>query len=253
MSDQDDTKTTEDKIPENQQDSIENEQESIEEAGTQYDDSVDTAVQAVKAPETLSKRGLIGAAAAFFVGAGVFLLMAVQMSSKIGQVDDMLNALTKRAVNMNTAISSFDELNDTIQEMGVIQAQFSDQQNLLSMTVTELKTQIPAVAAQRVATENAVVSAKINELGAVLNKQSHNITKVRESISGLSSRVKKFEEQLTDVKRLTADVDALITLERENYLAVLKRQSLLQEAQSGKQVVKVPRNPDLIFYSVKTP
>jgi len=181
------------------------------------------------------------------------LLMAVQMSSKIGQVDDMLNALTKRAVNMNTAISSFDELNDTIQEMGVIQAQFSDQQNLLSMTVTELKTQIPAVAAQRVATENAVVSAKINELGAVLNKQSHNITKVRESISGLSSRVKKFEEQLTDVKRLTADVDALITLERENYLAVLKRQSLLQEAQSGKQVVKVPRNPDLIFYSVKTP
>ena len=97
------------------------------------------------------------------------------------------------------------------------------------------------------------IKSQINQLENTLNKQNLTIANVTKSMVGLSSRIEKFEERLVDVKRLTEDVDALVTLEREDYLEVLKRQAILQEAQGGKQIVKVPRDPDLIFYSIKTP
>ena len=74
-------------------------------------------------------------------------------------MDDMLNALTKRAVSMNSAIASFEELNITIQDMGAIQDEFLDQQNLMLIAVNEIKTQIPAETAFKVAAENAVVGS----------------------------------------------------------------------------------------------
>jgi len=191
--------------------------------------------------------------AAFFFGATLFLVMAWQMSSKVSEVDDMLTALTKRAVTMNSAISSFQELNVTIQDIGDIQTQFLDQQDLMLFAVNELKTQIPAQTALKVSNENALIGSKINKLEGTLDKQSITVAKVTKSMVDISSRIEKFEKSLVDVKRLTDDVDALITLERENYMEVLQRQTILQEAQGGKQVVKVPRDPNLIFYSIKTP
>jgi hypothetical protein len=181
------------------------------------------------------------------------LIMALHISNKVSQVDDMLNALTKRAVIMNSAISSFGELNVTIQEMGEIQQQFLDQQDLMLIAVNEIKTQIPAETAFKVAAENAVVGSKISQIEDAVDKQSRTVANVTKSMAGLSSRIEKFEKSLVDVKRLTDDVDALVILERENYMEVLQRQTILQEAQAGKQVVKVPRDPNLIFYSIKTP
>ena len=233
--------------------SLDEDQEHVAEAEAEAEAEAAEVLTADKAPSVASSRMLFSSTAAFCLGAILFLAMALQVSNKVGQVDDMLIALTKRAVNMNTAISSFEELNGTIQEMGDIQEQFLDQQNLLLIAVKEIKTQIPAEAAQKVATQNAAVGLKINQLENTLNKQNLTIANVTKSMVGLSSRIEKFEERLVDVKRLTEDVDALVTLEREDYLEVLKRQAILQEAQGGKQIVKVPRDPDLIFYSIKTP
>ena len=207
----------------------------------------------LKAPKDSSNLMVFSGIAVFFFGATVSLVMAWHMSNKISQVDDMLSALTKRAVTMNSAISSFVELNVTLQEMGEIQGQFSDQQDLMLISVDEIKTQIPAEAAQKVAEENTEVYSKINKLEDTLGKQSQNFANVTKAMAGLSSRIDNFENRLGDVKRLTDDVDALITLERENYMEVLQRQTMLQEAQAGKQIVKVPRDPNLIFYSIKTP
>ncbi len=206
-----------------------------------------------KGKDSSGKVMLLSGTGAFFLGATLFLIMALNISSKISQVDDMLNALTKRAVSMNSAIASFDELNETIQEMGEMQDQFLDQQNLMLTSMNEIKTQIPAEIASSVATENGVVASKINQLENTLGQQSRTVADVTKSMVGLSSRIENFEKSLVDVKRLTADVDALVTLERQNYMDVLQRQTILQEAQAGKKVVKVPRDPNLIFYSIKTP
>jgi DNA repair exonuclease SbcCD ATPase subunit len=221
--------------------------------GTPESDNLQKIEQMLVSRNAASKQMYVGAMATLFIGAGAFILMAAQLTSKVGQVDDMLEALTKRAVNMNAALSAFDELNETIQEMGIIQAQFSDQQGLLSTTVTALKTEIPEMAARKVAIENTVVANKISVLESSLKSHGEHISKASASIESLSSRINKFEGSLKNVANLNADVKALVTLERENYLAVLKRQSMLQEAKSGEQVIKVPRDPNLIFYSLKTP
>jgi hypothetical protein len=215
--------------------------------------AVEKIEQMLKSRNSASKQMYIGAMLTLFIGAGAFILMAAQLTSKVAQVDDMLEALTKRAVNMNAALSAFDELNETIQEMGIVQAQFSDQQSLLSTSVTSLRTDIPETAARKVAIENAVVSNKIGVLQTSLKSHGDDVAKVSKAVAALASQLNQFENKLKDVERLNADVKALVTLERENYLAVLQRQSLIQEAQSGEKVVKVPRDPNLIFYSLKTP
>ena len=112
-----------------------------------------------KAQNASGKLMSFSAPAAYFLGAALFLVMALSISNKVSQVDDMLNALTKRAVSMNSAIASFEELNITIQDMGAIQDEFLDQQNLMLIAVNEIKTQIPAETAFKVAAENAVVGS----------------------------------------------------------------------------------------------
>jgi len=228
--------------------------EAEETAPTAADDgSVERIESMLQARASASRQMYIGALATLVVGAVAFMLMAAQLTSRVGQVDDMLEALTKRAVNMNAALSAFDELNETIQEMAIVQAQFSDQQSLLSTSVTSLRSDVPESAARKVAIENVVVSNKIGLLQTSLKTHGDHVTKLSQDVRSLATRINQFETKLKDVSRLNADVQALVALERENYLAVLQRQSLIQEAQSGDKVVKVPRDPNLIFYSLKTP
>ncbi len=228
--------------------------EAEETAPTAADDgSVERIESMLQARASASRQMYIGALATLVVGALAFMLMAAQLTSRVGQVDDMLEALTKRAVNMNAALSAFDELNETIQEMAIVQAQFSDQQSLLSTSVTSLRSDVPESAARKVAIENVVVSNKIGLLQTSLKTHGDHVTKLSQDVRSLATRINQFETKLKDVSRLNADVQALVALERENYLAVLQRQSLIQEAQSGDKVVKVPRDPNLIFYSLKTP
>ena len=228
--------------------------EAEETAPTAADDgSVERIESMLQARASASRQMYIGALATLVVGALAFMLMAAQLTSRVGQVDDMLEALTKRAVNMNAALSAFDELNETIQEMAIVQAQFSDQQSLLSTSVTSLRSDVPESAARKVAIENDVVSNKIGLLQTSLKTHGDHVTKLSQDVRSLATRINQFETKLKDVSRLNADVQALVALERENYLAVLQRQSLIQEAQSGDKVVKVPRDPNLIFYSLKTP
>jgi uncharacterized phage infection (PIP) family protein YhgE len=217
------------------------------------DGSVERIEAMLKVRASAGRQMYIGALATLVVGAVAFMLMAAQLTSRVGQVDDMLEALTKRAVNMNAALSAFDELNETIQEMAIVQAQFSDQQSLLSTSVTSLRSDVPESAARKVAIENVVVSNKISLLQTSLKSHGDHVSKLSKDIKSLSTRINQFETKLKDVPKLNADVQALVALERENYLAVLQRQNLIQEAQAGDKVVKVPRDPNLIFYSLKTP
>ena len=41
-------------------------------------------------------------------------------------------------------------------------------------------------------------------------------------------------------------------LEKENYLQVLERQADLQEKQSDRNPIKVPRDPNMVFYSISS-
>ena len=71
------------------------------------------------------------------------------------------------------------------------------------------------------------------------------------SINELGMQLTSFDTKVSTLEALGESVDALVTLEKQQYLSVLKRQADIQQAQSGQQLPQVPRDPDIIFFSDK--
>ncbi len=180
---------------------------------------------------------LIGAVTILVVSVGVFSFMAQQLNAKTNQVDSMLVALSQRVVNMNSALSLFDEIKGTMNSLAIEQAQFSDTQNDLIASVRNaerlagaLKNDVPEAAAMRVSQSTAVVVKQVDALAARVAKQSADVAKVTKSVAVLATQLSSMQGQVGNVKALNADVQSLITLERAKYLDVLQRQVALEEA-----------------------
>ena len=198
---------------------------------------------------------LIGAVTILVLSVGVFGFMAQQLSSKTTQIDAMLVALSKRVVNMNSALSLFDEINSTMNNLAIEQASFSDAQMSLIESVKNaerlagaIKSDVPEAAAKRVSTETAKVVKDIKSL-------RNDVSKVSKSVSDLSSRVKtqannlkKMQGQVGNIKALNADVQSLITLERAKYLDVFRRQVALEESRELGEEPDEEDIPSVVSY-----
>ena len=198
---------------------------------------------------------LIGAVTILLLSVGVFGFMAQQLSSKTTQIDAMLVALSKRVVNMNSALSLFDEINSTMNNLAIEQASFSDAQMSLIESVKNaerlagaIKSDVPEAAAKRVSTETAKVAKDIKSL-------RNEVSKVNKSVSALTSKVqtqakslKTMQGQVGNVKALNADVQSLITLERAKYLDVLRRQVALEESRELGEEPDEQDIPSVVSY-----
>ena len=61
--------------------------------------------------------------------------------------------------------------------------------------------------------------------------------------------MKCLEKQVSNVKKLNADVEALIALEKENYLDVLQRQVAVEEARQAEGMPVEPEPaPSIVVY-----
>jgi len=109
---------------------------------------------------------------------------------------------------------------------------------------------MPEAAAKRIAIETDKVATEVVALKEEVNHVHQYITKVSNVTDLLNEQISKVELELANAKKLNSDVEALVTLEREKYLDVLERQTDLQQRQKGTAVV--PRDPNLIFYSIET-
>ena len=198
---------------------------------------------------------LIGAVTILLLSVGVFGFMAQQLSSKTTQIDAMLVALSKRVVNMNSALSLFDEINSTMNNLAIEQASFSDAQMSLIESVKNaerlagaIKSDVPEAAAKRVSTETAKVVKDIKSL-------RNEVSKVNKSVSALTSKVqtqakslKTMQGQVGNIKALNADVQSLITLERAKYLDVLRRQVALEESRELGEEPDEQDIPSVVSY-----
>jgi prefoldin subunit 5 len=200
---------------------------------------------------------LIGAVTILVVSVGVFSFMAQQLNAKTNQVDSMLVALSQRVVNMNSALSLFDEIKGTMNSLAIEQAQFSDTQNDLIASVRNaerlaglLKNDVPEAAAKRVSQSTAVVVEQVDALAGRVAKQSADVTKVTKSVAVLAKQLKSMQGQVGNVKALNADVQSLITLERAKYLDVLQRQVALEEARDRDDEPDEEEVPSLVSFPI---
>jgi hypothetical protein len=209
----------------------------------------------------LTSRVLIGSVAALLVSVLLYSFISVQLATRVTQVDSMLVAVSKRIVQMNSALTTFETLRTSIGELAITQSQFSDRQMLLIEAVSRaevaarsMAAEVPSLAAQQVGEKTDQIVLQVSSLGKDLEGQGSIVTALTESVGALGKQVKSLEGQVGNVKQLNADVEALITLEREKYLEVLQRQVALEEARQTESVPVEPEPdpvPAVVTYSVK--
>ena len=78
----------------------------------------------------LASRILSGTVAALVVSVMLYSFIAMQLANRVTQVDSMLFAVSKRIVQMNSALTTFEQLRSSIEDLAVNQGQFSNRQML---------------------------------------------------------------------------------------------------------------------------
>ena len=204
----------------------------------------------------LASRVMIGAVSALVISVFLYGFIAFQLASRVTQVDSMLVAVSKRIVQMNSALNTFEQLRSSIGQLAVTQAQFSDRQMLLIEAVSRsevstrsLAKEVPDLAAQQVGVKTDQIATQVSSLSDDLAGQGTIVSTLSKSVGALGQQMKSLEAQVSNVKKLNADVEALIALERENYLDVLQRQVAVEEARQaeGKPVEPEPA-PSVVVY-----
>ena len=179
----------------------------------------------------LSGRILISSITALFVAVGLIAFISIELSTRVSQIDQMMVALSKRVVKMNTALGTFEQMNYSINQLATNQAEFSERQMILVEAVsnaeratTALGQQVPAAAAKSVSVETNRVAKQVEGLSRALKAQGKQVAAVTGSVKTLGVQLKSFDRRMKDVKNLNADVEALVTLERAKYLDALRSQ-----------------------------
>ena len=198
---------------------------------------VNELVDASAKSATLSARILLGSVSALLVAIGLFVFMSFQLSDRVAQVDGMMVAISKRVVQMNAGLTNFEKMNYSINQLAIKQAQFASNQKLLVQAVTNAEAatknpnvQVPDAAAKSVGVETNKLAVQVKSLKSTLSSQGAQLDKVASSVVALGSQLKSFEGQVDNVSKLNADVEALITLERDKYLDLLRRQVEIEES-----------------------
>ena len=94
---------------------------------------------------------------------------------------------------------------------------------------TDLGKQVPAAAAKSVSVETNRVAKQVEGLSKALKAQGKQVAAVTGSVKTLGVQLKSFDRRIRDVKKLNADVEALVTLERAKYLDALRSQVSVEE------------------------
>lgn len=167
-----------------------------------------------------------------------FSVMGIRMISRINQLDTMLLAVGKRAVELNAGLAALDSLNQKMTELADKQEGLTKSQSALDTRInTALKEsekvvqQVPAATAKQVAANGDALVKQVQAINSKLQAQSSAVQK-------LGDEVKSLKGSVGDVNNLKKDVQALVTLQKERYLEQLQRQN----SQMGRELsVQYPR------------
>ena len=168
---------------------------------------------------------VLALAAAVLVGtAGTFSFMTVQLNSKVEQVDAMLLAVGKRAVDLKTRLESLDKMNATLDDINLKQ----DNSNSVQQAIEDKLT--AAVEAAKVTPKPAPASASLTAPapaktaaprpeGKSLNQQFAALDALlkeqSQAVKNLSSQVNNVQASVANVDSLKRDMETMANLQRQ--------------------------------------
>lgn len=178
---------------------------------------------------------LIASASVMVITLLFFLIMGIRMNARVSQLDDTILAVGKRAVELNVAVGTMDGLQGTLTQLGprleamaVASSQIESRIDAAIKRSEELVSEVPNKTAQQVSTVGEQLTKQVQGIDAQLKTQSTAVQNVTKELQAMRSVVR-------DVERLNREVQALIALQRERYLEVLRQNQSRTQPENNVQ------------------
>lgn len=184
--------------------------------------------------------------AMLFISVAVFGFMAAQVSRQSTELDGMVLAVGKRVVEMNVGLEQFGQINESIDQLRMTQESFRDSQiemtnrmNELNSMLQMVQTELPSQTAESVGRQSEAFTNRVGEVEVQIQSQLKTTGDLAKSVQGLAGQVSALRNQLASVTELNADVEALVTLQRERYYELLQAQSRASQVETTVEEVLI--------------
>ena len=179
----------------------------------------------------------------------VFAVLSARMSSRISQLDEMLLAVGKRAVELNAGMVALDSVNAYMKDLTAKQGSMVDVQAQVEAKINDalkksesLMQNMPNKAAQQITSASTALTREVQSINGKLQQQA-------KAVQTLGEEVKELKSGMSNVSALKRDVQALITLQKQRYLEALQQQQRSATTASAPEVILQYPNPK----NAKTP
>ena len=173
----------------------------------------------------------------------IFGVFSVRLSNRVSELDEMLLAVGKRTVELNSGLSTLESLNAQIKELSAkqvamvgVQAQVESKINDALNKSESLMQTMPNRAAQQITQASASLTREVQSINGKLQQQA-------KAVQTLGDEVKSLKSDMNNVSALKRDVNALVVLQKDRVLEQLQKsqQQAVQVAKPKDQPLQYPR------------
>ena len=214
---------------------------------TRLDRALDSASQANRKMEFYAKRLAGGAAVVVFLCAVLLMVAGGRLSGQVEALQAATLSITKRVVNMNSALDRMVVLDQKLTMLDEGQAQLAEAIGQVEQDGINLAEQMKASIAgvNSTVTDTSEVTRSGVESSRAMVAQ---LQKQSEQLSELARRVKQLESGFGGVAALKREVSTLIQIERDNLTDLFEAQLALQQAQMRSDGIEAPEQvPEKVY------
>lgn len=199
---------------------------------SRLDRALDSASQANRKMEFYAKRLAGGAAVVVFLCAVLLMVAGGRLSGQVDALQAATLSITKRVVNMNSALDRMVVLDQKLSMLDEGQAQLAE---AIGQVEQDGKTLAEQMAASMTGVQSTVTgTSEVTQSGVESSRAMvAQLQKQSEQLSELSRRVTRLESGFNDVAALKREISTLIEIERENLAELFAAQLALEQAQLG--------------------
>ncbi|NCF44344.1 MAG: hypothetical protein GWP70_05920 [Proteobacteria bacterium] len=150
-----------------------------------------------------------GLCSALLAAVLLYVLMAAQLSSKVGEIDAMLGAMAKRTLQMTKGIESFSALETRLQESLANQLMLREMLAANEIAMMGLNEEFDAMPAEIGGATNSTVSAAQQALDAQLQSLQTQSASLSGSLAGLRQSVDAQEAELSALRSVRRELSTL--------------------------------------------
>jgi len=189
------------------------------------------------------------AVAVILVCVATTLLMSISFGKQVTNMNALSLGLSRRIAEVNSGLVTFEEINGSIRTLNDSLLSIATGQEQTQQDFQALKQDLSVSLLEEFASNKLLISEQVNILGGTINSLRDNSGGIAEKLSANVNSVERMQgqlnslaEQLDRLRTFEASIEALITLERENYLEAIRAQSENQATDSAQdQEIKFSR------------